>query len=235
MTGQEHHNGQVHSSLDINGSITSFDDLAKGLASGTVSRRTALRWMGGALVGAALAAVPGVAWAHAPPGNSACVRFCTEMFPPGPERGQCISQGARGSGPCYECNPGFSPAAGPYFPGCPPDQVFDPQAEFSDTCCYACEADAVLCRNDVTGNEGCYALDFQCEHTPGAGGTFDPSTCSCICPPGTTGCDNPGGAVDPTGCADLQNDRHNCGQCGYTCLNVSETAVCVNGVCVEPA
>jgi len=42
----------------------SFDDLAKGLATGTLSRGKALRWMGGALLGAALASVPGVAWAN---------------------------------------------------------------------------------------------------------------------------------------------------------------------------
>ena len=48
---------------DPNVVITSFDELAKGLATSAISRRKALRWMGGALVGAALAAVPGVAWA----------------------------------------------------------------------------------------------------------------------------------------------------------------------------
>lgn len=42
---------------------TSFDELAKGLASGTVSRGKALRMVGGALLGAALASVPGVALA----------------------------------------------------------------------------------------------------------------------------------------------------------------------------
>ena len=42
----------------------SFDDLAKGLATGTLSRGKAIRWMGGALLGAALASVPGVAWAN---------------------------------------------------------------------------------------------------------------------------------------------------------------------------
>ena len=41
----------------------SLDELAKGLASGTLSRGKALRWMGGALLGAALASFPGVAWA----------------------------------------------------------------------------------------------------------------------------------------------------------------------------
>jgi hypothetical protein len=80
-----------------------FDDLAKGLASGTVSRGQALRWMGGALVGAALASVPGVAWA-APGGNSACVQFCKEVFP-GPGRDECIGAAARGEGLCFECGP----------------------------------------------------------------------------------------------------------------------------------
>jgi Stigma-specific protein, Stig1 len=42
----------------------SFDELAKGLATGTLSRGKALRWMGGALLGAALASFPGVAWAN---------------------------------------------------------------------------------------------------------------------------------------------------------------------------
>jgi len=42
---------------------SSLDELAKGLASGTLSRGKAIRWMGGALLGAALASFPGVAWA----------------------------------------------------------------------------------------------------------------------------------------------------------------------------
>src|SRR5688500_5707766 len=42
---------------------SSLDELAKGLATGTLSRGKAIRWMGGALLGAALASVPGVAWA----------------------------------------------------------------------------------------------------------------------------------------------------------------------------
>jgi hypothetical protein len=42
----------------------SLDELAKGLATGTLSRGKAIRWMGGALLGAALASVPGVAWAN---------------------------------------------------------------------------------------------------------------------------------------------------------------------------
>jgi hypothetical protein len=60
---QEHQSSQVHSNPQSE-IVTSFDDLAKGLASGTLSRGKALRWMGGALVGAALASLPGVAWAE---------------------------------------------------------------------------------------------------------------------------------------------------------------------------
>ncbi len=40
----------------------SLDELAKGLASGNCSRGKALRIMGAALVGGALAAFPGAAW-----------------------------------------------------------------------------------------------------------------------------------------------------------------------------
>jgi hypothetical protein len=51
----------------------SLDDVAKELASGTVSRRRALKLIGAALVGGVLALIPGVASAdppaHAPPGR----------------------------------------------------------------------------------------------------------------------------------------------------------------------
>src|SRR5215216_2820811 len=71
MLEQEHHSSQEvlrssspspHSS---GGSFiaTSFDELAKGLASGTLSRGKAIRLVGGALLGAALGSFPGVAWA----------------------------------------------------------------------------------------------------------------------------------------------------------------------------
>ena len=54
----------------------SFDELASGLASGTLSRGKALRLMGAALVGSVLAFIPGVAEAANPcgTGNRACGR-----------------------------------------------------------------------------------------------------------------------------------------------------------------
>jgi hypothetical protein len=193
--------------------------------------------VGAALLGGALASVPGFAWAQPErrrvPDSADCEAYCTQSFPAGPERAQCLSQGAKGSGPCYECNVdlGVFPAVGPNFQ-CPPGSVIDTDPQF-ENCCHNCaDTGGVLCGAGGL-EEGCFSLQYNC----GNGGTFDPSTCSCICPPGTTECgaNDPYSAVSPYGCADLQNDRHNCGSCGYTCLNVSETAVCVNGVCVEPA
>jgi hypothetical protein len=79
----------------------SFDELAKGLANGTISRRQALRWMGGALAGAEVASLPGVAFAAAG-GNTACDAFCHQNFS-GRQAGNCTRAGARGTGPCFEC------------------------------------------------------------------------------------------------------------------------------------
>ena len=47
----------------------SFDELAKGLANGEVSRRKALGLIGAALVGGTLASIPGMAWAAIPVGG----------------------------------------------------------------------------------------------------------------------------------------------------------------------
>ena len=47
---------------DYNTREHSFDELARGLASETVSRRKVLRLLGGALVGGAVASIPGLSW-----------------------------------------------------------------------------------------------------------------------------------------------------------------------------
>jgi hypothetical protein len=63
MPKEDHSSTRSHQSLPQGGVELSLDELAKGLASGTLSRGKAIRWMGGALLGAALASVPGMAWA----------------------------------------------------------------------------------------------------------------------------------------------------------------------------
>jgi len=57
----------------------SFDELARGLADGTLSRRRALRMIGGALVGGVLASIPGTALAAKPapcPSGKKCGKRC---------------------------------------------------------------------------------------------------------------------------------------------------------------
>ena len=49
---------------------SSFDELAIGLSNGTLSRGKALRLMGAALVGGALASIPGIAWAKPKPADA---------------------------------------------------------------------------------------------------------------------------------------------------------------------
>ena len=86
---------ETHTSLDATGA-TSFDDLAKGLASGNLSRRKALRMLGAILVGGALASVPGVAWAA--PCPSPRIRCA----------GQCCAAGVttcQGTGRNKTCGP----------------------------------------------------------------------------------------------------------------------------------
>jgi hypothetical protein len=164
----------------------SIDRLARGLATGTVSRRKALRMLGAALVGGALASIPGVAWA-AKGGNRECVKCCKENFPPGPERGECISAGARGecpvtcdgngSGECVSDEATCFPESSS---GC---QCFENRCTVTPTCvccppggpCPCVEADpADPCI--IVGGAGCFG--------PGAVG---PATCSLrVCPPGVT-------------------------------------------------
>jgi len=60
MAVEENGTGQFSSREDSTAQH-SFDDLARGLASGSLSRRRALRLLGGALAGSLMASFPGVA------------------------------------------------------------------------------------------------------------------------------------------------------------------------------
>jgi hypothetical protein len=228
----ENHKGGGSPSVNPTNVDHSLDDLAKGLARGTISRREAVRLVGAALLGGALASVPGFAWAQPErrrvPDSADCEAYCTQSFPAGPERAQCLSQGAKGSGPCYECNVdlGVFPAVGPNFQ-CPPGSVIDTDPQF-ENCCHNCaDTGGVLCGAGGL-EEGCFSLQYNC----GNGGTFDPSTCSCICPPGTINCGNTNGT--PGRCVDPLTDSLNCGQCTNACHGrQGQMTPCVNGVCTE--
>jgi hypothetical protein len=67
----EEENGQNQARDDsFNERDHSLDELAKGLANGSLSRRDALKWAGAALVGGLLGSIPGAAWANHRPGHA---------------------------------------------------------------------------------------------------------------------------------------------------------------------
>jgi hypothetical protein len=163
----------------------SLDELARGLASGNLSRGKALKLLGAALVGGTLASLPGVAWA-APEGNSACDEFCHQNFS-GREAGTCTRRGVRGTGPCYSCTPGIGP--GPHFttPQCGNNLVFNP-----NTCaCPVPCSPAGSCGSFQTGCEGDNGC-FCTQQVEGIGfcgriapcPTLQTCTATADCPPG---------------------------------------------------
>lgn len=108
-----------------------FDALTRRLATERPSRRRLLRGLGGSLGGAVLASL-GIQAADAnSDGNMRCAAYCQRAFPPGPARGQCISDGARGKGPCHLLGSGCRTPPCCYGPGSP---CFNPWDCCSGTC-----------------------------------------------------------------------------------------------------
>jgi hypothetical protein len=154
---------------------TSFDELAKELAEGKLSRRNALRWIGGTLVGSLLASIPGVALATPqgePPGGQNC--------PPGRDKcqGDCVDRSSD-SNHCGQCRN-----------ICSQSQVCE-----NGTCVSASPPPAAC-----TPGTSCGPLNQGrcCPNSSGGGSTcacsppsFAPSCLSC--PPGTQACVSTGG------------------------------------------
>jgi hypothetical protein len=150
MPQREHQNSQGHSSPDPSGVITSFDELAKGLATGAVSRGKALRLVAGVLFGGVLASVPGIAWA-----DDDCKRFgrrCTR------DR-QCCSRNCvrRGDDKSCGCPTGNLRCGGRCVAKCTAPKVLD-----TDTCQCVCTPNA-----DCTGSSGTVnPATCECECPP---------------------------------------------------------------------
>ena len=113
---------EIHTRPDAT-DASSFDGLAKGLASGNLSRRKALRMLGAAMLGGMLASVPGVALAapcRSPRircGGPCCAEGVTTCVGKGrdktcgpavQDRGCCVCTGGTSLNIClsYEGNPG---------------------------------------------------------------------------------------------------------------------------------
>ena len=116
-------NGTATNRDDKAVSEQSFDDLAKGLAEGNLSRGRVLRLMGSALLGGVLASVSGVAWAAPPEGRGrpcpkgeiicgdtccsspedrCCRGVCTNVVFDRFNCGRCGNECAAGEGCCGE-------------------------------------------------------------------------------------------------------------------------------------
>ena len=241
MPKEDHSSTRSHQSLSRGGGVElSLDELSKGLASGDVSRRRALRLLGGALVGGALASLPGVAWAQGG-GNSACVRCCKRAFEPGEKitvrgrersaRGYCISQSAKNR-ECYvpcedngngDCPYGEELCGGECVLKCPEGQVRD----FSTCVCGGGEPicdppcpPALQCVEAGPGETVCYPrCDPPCEIGTFCFANQDSTASFCVCGQG--------------GCTD---DCSFCESIGLTCALADPIAGCAGRrfQCVTP-
>ena len=206
-----------------------FDELASGLASGSISRGKAIRLMGAALLGGTLASFPGVAWAAegGGGGRSSCAHFCQSLFGENtPEEEDCVSQGTKGQGPCFTCT--TQTGCGPNFT---PTCTVTGQTYNCSTCKCECPS----------GTEPCGG---NCVPNCPAGQVRIPTTCACLCPPTSTFCGGnclpgcPAGQVrDPTTCACVCSSGTTL--CGGNCLpfcgagQVRDPTTCAC-VCVPP-
>ena len=205
----------------------SLDELAKGLASGTLSRRGALRIMGAALLGGALASMPGVAWAAKPGGCASGVRC----------KGKCCAVGAT----CATKGGGCTCPAG--------------QTECGGVCrdLTTDMANCGVCGNACAQGASCVGGQCVCQSgqdlCPGtnvcvqgcsatSGEVFDPTTCRCECPTGETLC--PGNNTCVQNCPSGQTlNTATCTcecppgttTCGTTCCPSGQG--CSNGTCLD--
>src|ERR671920_518851 len=128
MAVEKDQNGEISNQRkcpDCNSSAArehSFDQLAMGLAGGTLSRRKALRILGGAFVGAVLASGRGAALADT---------RCKPLLKKCNNNTQCCSgnciENPQGSGKVCGCAAGSELCGGQCLAMCPPNAQRDPQ------------------------------------------------------------------------------------------------------------
>ena len=193
-----------------------FDELAKWLASG-VSRRDALRRVGGILAGAALASLlPRRTQAATPDrGNDECAHFCNMVYPPGRERGRCKSEAAKGEGPCYACGgPREDPAQcegclGEYICGSVVPPPCGVGAGGEDCLCTRSAEGRVRCGDNIScGITPPCATSVECEALLGPGAfcqTHGTGCCGPVCVPACGTLPGSGGAESGAAATGMTN------------------------------
>jgi hypothetical protein len=155
---------------------SSFDELAKNLADGSISRRKALRFIGGAFVGGLLASIPGTAWAAkppppskggCPPGRTQCRGKCVDLQTDRNNCGRCSNvcsdQESCWGGTCCSSSRGeqFCEAGVGTRICCPPNTY--------------CAGPRLCCQfNQINCNGQCVSTDCQ------EGQFFDFASCQCV-------------------------------------------------------
>jgi hypothetical protein len=195
MPTEDHSSDRSHQGLPQGGVDLSLDKLAKGLATGTLSRGKALRLMGAALVGGALASIPGIALAKPKPEGAKCKQDkqcasgnCSSSGTCGPcvsGGGACTADGQCCSGLCRpdRFGGGFCAAVPPI---CTPSCPAGCSCEFTPdgaTTCISCPGELCALRGPVTScgeccvDESCTPLEV-CTREPILGTLF----CAPACP-----------------------------------------------------
>lgn len=168
-----------------------FDAITRSLAAAR-SRRSVLRTLGTAALGAVGLAEASRAADAAPGGNSACAHFCAATFGADTaQASQCTSDAAHGRGLCYSC---AGPQGSPCGSGltCTAGGQCVPCVGNRQTCAAAtdiCCTTGYVCGNAPGGPF------FGCCGTPGAACSNDNDCCGnascaygkCFCEPGTPG------------------------------------------------
>ena len=175
----------------------SVDELAKGLASGTLSRRRALKMLGATLFGGVLASIPGVALAAKPqtsPGPR-CSPECPEGYtctpppqggsgvrgkplqrccPADPQGDCCFSEDFCSNGEC--CSAGQCTSNGECCVGeiMPNGECCEGGVMFNGECC---PSPMNYCRNVYCDESGCVECEVCC-----------PAGVQCVPPETQTGC-----------------------------------------------
>jgi hypothetical protein len=237
-----------------------FDTLAKLLANGMseVSRREALRRLGGTAAGAVLATLglgcrddvvgpsrpTGLARPLLQQGNSDFAHFCNTVFPPGPERGRCKSLAAHGEGLAVACDGDVTRvcatttgliccnlAAGETC--CPTaTQCCPPGRVCSPTGC-VCPPGTLTC-----GTSCCPAGETCCAGACcGVGRICFNDVCRAACPGGQTPCGSTNCCAAPRICNPASGTcvcPPNTGACGADCCDLQQDReACIDGQCVE--
>jgi len=195
MAAEEHDGGRAPSVNPTEGDHP-LDEVAKSLATGTVSRRQAVRWMGGALLGSVLAIVPGVeafaapkpAKGRCPTGFVNCRGTCVKTQSNSSHCGGCFIQCSQNETCCGgQCSDLCSDSSNCGFCGntCPEGRV-------CQGCGCVCQSGTVECGGECVSDscpEGqiINPSTCQCECPSNTncpfGQTLNPITCQCECPP----------------------------------------------------